>query len=264
MRNISLFVLLLALFACSNKNVNKVTLKGHLINFNEPSLLLNVGDKVDTLVLDKDGRFESTFKPEKQVSAYLAGKSFRKAFVLIPGYELSFSQDVNKKENGFKYLNENLLVRANLYSQANLDLGKKLKQNRIEFLALNEDAFVSKVNEIYTKKKNLLDAFAEANDYTDSDFVHFEMNKIKYEKLNSFISYKNSHKFFTEDKSYLASEKINAPLKEADFNAGELVGEPNYNDFIKGALSIRALEYLNTNPEVNGKKILISYLSLHV
>ncbi|MCZ4695569.1 TlpA family protein disulfide reductase [Ancylomarina euxinus] len=254
MKQILAIVFLMSLFACSQKNSNEVTLKGHLINFDESSLRLYIDDRVDTVAVDKDGRFETTLQLDKQSSAYLMSKNFSRSFLLLPGFELSFTQDVTNKEDGFKFTNQNVLVATNLYQEAMYKLHVKLTPNKREFLALDEEAFIAKANDIYTQKKNLLDAFAKANDYADSDFVRLEMNKIKYEKLNSFISFKSSHGAYIGDRSFVASEKITSHLKEADFNLGELVGIPLYNEFVETALSNKASDYLKANPEVNGEK----------
>lgn len=209
-----------------------------------------MGDKVDTVLVDKDGQFEAILHLDKEKSVYLESKSFSRHFLLLSGYELSFSQDVANKDKGFKFTNKNVLVSANLYAKATLELDEKLKQNWREALILDEDAFITKVNDIYTQKMNLLDAFAKANDYADSDFVRLEINKIKYERLNDFLTYKNSHGAYIGDRSFVASEKITSQLKDADLNLGELVGVSSYNSFVTNVLAKKVEVYFENNPEI--------------
>ncbi|MCY1636330.1 TlpA family protein disulfide reductase [Marinifilum sp. D737] len=249
MRNLTVFVMLLTLFACSKKNPKEVVFKGQISNYTGENILLSYDGQIDTVLVGENGVFQKILHFENNTFVFLRGDKLAGRFFLMPGYDLEFTQDVDRIDQGINFINRNVCVSVNKYLIDKYELEDQLRMDRKEYFSMEEAEFISKTEENYDKRSDLLTKLLEDNKKIDPVFVKEEKGSLKYSMLLNYLQYESSHARYVKDYEFKAGEAISKKLTQEELNRSDLLNVSEYKSYLDGRLKDAAYQYYKEHPE---------------
>jgi thiol-disulfide isomerase/thioredoxin len=228
--------MLCVLFACGTKKTNKVILKGEFLNYKTQSFLLKVGDKIDTVFVKKDGRFEKELSLEKNTIVFFKADKLAGQLYLMPGSNLEISHDMNKPKQPVNFVNNNSCSAINKYIVEKYELEGLLKIDKGTYYSMSETDFIVKTTNDYDRKNDLLNKLLKEVDNIDPTFIEAEKAQLKYQKLLNYLSYEGFHKRYTQNRDFVASDVLKDLLKEEELNKAGLMEVAIYRNYLKKRL----------------------------
>lgn len=253
MKNLSVLLLLFALFACSSKKNNEVVFKGHLKNYNSTYFLVSLDGEVDTIAVKEDGYFETQFNVKHNTTVFYKAEKLAGSLSLIPGFDLEIALDANKPDQSLLFVNNNACVKANKYLTEKRALANQLKIDKKDYFLMAEVDFIAKTEENFSKKNDLRQNFLNISKNEVLTFGKEETATLKYEKLQNYLRYETYHGKYIGDRDFKASDNLKNKLAQEDLNAGELFNINAYKQYIDERVNWLSREYYLNHPELKEK-----------
>lgn len=216
MKKLLLLSIVTTLFACKEEpKIDYALFSGQIENPTAKSVSIFQGrEKVKEIPLTDEGTFSDTLRIEPGYYSLSHGKE-SSAIYLAPSYNLNINLNTNEFDETISYSgngskNNNFLAAKYLADEkANLDYTK--------VFAMEEDDFLSTMNEVKSKKSEML---KNATAITD-DFRKLEEKSIKYEYFADLQNYWSYHYYYAKKDDFTPSEDFIKKFDTIDFNNKE-------------------------------------------
>lgn len=208
MTRLLFIVLILAFFSCQQEEpIDYTIISGKIINpKGEMVQIFADREMIGEFILGADGTFRDTIKVEPGFYTMVHGRENATIF-LKPAYDIDLSLDSEQFDETLNYKG-NGAAENNYLAQKYL-LDENLAGPVSEVYAMQEDDFLSKVEELYKAKLKLLDEKVDISE----EFKELEKRNLEYEKLLNIQRYPNYHSYYAKNPDYKASDKITGPLQ---------------------------------------------------
>ncbi|MGE4346441.1 MAG: TlpA family protein disulfide reductase [Flavobacteriaceae bacterium] len=212
MKNLITFALVLLLFSCAKEEKPEYTIvSGKITNFDDQSFKIYGNSFEKEITLSQDGTFTDTLYIAYN-GAYGIG---RQPLYLHKGKNLSFEVDVNQIED---FLFSGDLAAENNYFVQKAKLRKEILGAELkELYALEEDAFLSKLDELDQKQNELL----ESTTFSVEGFKEKELRSFKYHKEFVLGRFGRYHAHFAQKPDFEVSENFPKADQTIDFDNAE-------------------------------------------
>lgn len=219
MKRLLLTGLVLTMLACEEEKpkIDYALLSGKIENPAGESLAIFKGNNlVKKLVVNKDGTFTDTLKIEDGYYKFNHGNE-RSSMYLTQGDDLTLSLNTKTFDESIKYTgigaeNSNFLA-SKLLAEEKLDL------NYTKIFAMEENEFLSMMNEVKSSKLEFLKASKDIS----NTLRNLEEKQIEYQHLTNLFYYKSNHAYFAKKEDFAPSKAFMTLFENVDFN--------NQNDY---------------------------------
>lgn len=219
MKRLLLTGLVLTMLACEEEKpkIDYALLSGKIENPAAESLAVFKGnDLVKKMVVNKDGTFADTLKIEDGYYRFNHGREGSLMYI-TPGDDLTLSLNTEEFDESIKYAgigaeNSNFLA-SKFLAEEKLDL------NYTKIFAMEENDFLSMMNEIKSSKLEFLKASKDIS----NTLRNLEEKNIEYEHLTNLFNYKSYHAYYAKKEDFTPSKAFTTLFDNVDFN--------NQNDY---------------------------------
>jgi len=206
-----------------------IVLTGTITNASDNKLSLR-GEDLDTTFTFEGDSFSFKFKAE--AAAYYSFRTSGEytSMYLSSGDSLNITLDASDFDNSITYSGD--AADLNQYLASGVLLKNKLPNNK-DLFALNEAEFLIKLDSIADVKTALL----TKKNFTNENFVKYELAKINYEKLTNQFRLENYHRHYASEPEFEVSDGYMDNINGYDLNDSTLLVVSAYKNFLETYLS---------------------------
>lgn len=240
MKSFSILFLAFAFIACQPTPPPTTLIFSGKIENPKSDKLSIIGDDFRLSVsVAEDGSFEDTL--EIPAGYYTLRHGEYTNIYLQPGFDLQMTLDTDRFDESIQYsgvgADENNYLAAKLLKEDNI-IG-----DRVAFFSLDEESFLTGLEERIARLKQNLDSAS-----VPADFKEKELKSIEYRRLLFLSQYTGSHSYYTKNDSFSVSETFLKPLEAINYDNSE---DFAMYDSYRSLVDSRFLDYesLDQNPD---------------
>ncbi len=191
--------------------ISTITLSGKVENPKGKEIKIRQGEKNLSAALDENGTFAIDVSLEKAGLWSFSHGGERTSIYLQPEKDLSVTLNTNEFDESLKYEGEG--ATENNYLAARFLLDEKLWEDRKGIFSMEEAEFVEKTTAI---RQQIAQQLTELSANLPEAFVADQKTEHLYDWAQNRISYKNYHRYFTNNKDFEPSEGYDDFMKEVN------------------------------------------------
>lgn len=212
MKNLIALILLIGFISCQKetKENDYVLFQGTVTNKTADTARVSGQDFVAKIPIAENGSFSDTLKIKSNGFYHFNVGRESTSIYLEKGKSLMVNLDANEFDESIKYSGD--MAAENNYMAAKFLWDEK--NNDSEVLYKNsEDQFK---NNLESNKKTI-DSLQKSYKITNEDFLKAEGSEIAYNNATAMENYQSGHRYFGEDKNYIANPTFYEGLNKIDF-----------------------------------------------
>ncbi|NND52071.1 MAG: TlpA family protein disulfide reductase [Flavobacteriaceae bacterium] len=239
MKKLMVLLLVAVVFvACKNEpEIDYALISGQIENPVDGTVNIYKGkEKISEINLDENNAFADTLRVDRGYYTFVHGRENASVY-LAPGYELGLTLDTKEFDESISFTGPGAEV--NNYLAAKYLTDENMSGSVSEVFAMEEQAFLEKVNALKDAKVKLLDDAQNIDD----EFMVLESKNLEFEHLTNLQQYPSYHEYFAKKDDFKASDDFLKLLDGVDFtNAEYYQSLSNYKRLVQNHYSMTLRE----------------------